>query len=130
MNAPLGIDKRVEQYVRLRDKINEIKKRQKEELAPFNEALERLNGMLLEGLDLAGGNSIATAAGTVYRTEKRSATIADAEIFRKYVIDNEAWDLVDIKANVTATVEFIDDHQKPPPGVNYNSHYEVGVRRK
>lgn len=123
------IAKRVEQFVKLRDKIKEIKERHKTELQPFNATLEQLNALLLAHLNQVNGNSVATDAGTVYRTEKKSASLADAEAFMNYVIATQAWDLVDRKANVTAVEDFINSNHTPPPGVNYSSTHVVGVRR-
>ncbi|KRQ07508.1 hypothetical protein [Bradyrhizobium manausense] len=75
------------------------------------------------------GNSVATDAGTVYRSEKKSASLADAQAFMDYVIQNNAWDLIDRKANVTAVEDFINQHNAPPPGVNWSSTFVAGVRR-
>jgi len=75
------------------------------------------------------GNSIATDAGTAYRTEKKSASLADSEAFMNYVIANQAFDLLDRKANVTAVEEHIKENDAPPPGVNFSSTFVVGVRR-
>lgn len=126
----VDIAKRVGQYVALRDKIKSIKDRHKAELAPFNEALDQLNGMLLHHLDSIGSDSATTkGVGTVYRTMNRRASIADAANFRRYVIGAEAWDLCDWKANAPAVEAFIEEHKSPPPGVNFRTEYEVGVRR-
>lgn len=124
------IAKRVEQYVKLRDKIKQIKDEQKKILKPYNETLEQLNALLLAHLNGLNGNSVSTDAGTVYRTEKKSASLADAEAFMEYVIANNAFDLLDRKANVTAVEDHINEHNAPPPGVNFQSTFEVGVRRK
>lgn len=124
------IAKRVEQYVKLRDKIKQIKDEQKKILKPYNETLEQLNALLLAHLNGLNGNSVSTDAGTVYRTEKKSASLADAEAFMEYVIANGAFDLLDRKANVTAVEDHINEHNAPPPGVNFQSTFEVGVRRK
>lgn len=131
MNAQpkVGIDVRVEQYVKLRDKIKDIETRHKEELKPFKETLEKLNAVILAHLNLVGGESIRTSAGTAYVTEKKSASLADPQAFMEYVITNEAWDLLDRKANVKAVGDYIDEYNAPPPGVNYTSTSVVGVRR-
>lgn len=137
MNAPASaavsptpnIGKRVLQYVQLRDMIAAKKKQQKEELKPLEDTLEKLNDLLLGYLNATNQNSSNTDGGTVYRTEKTSATLADGDAFMRFVIGSEAWDLLDRKANKTAVKEFISKNQSPPPGVNYTSFYEVGVRR-
>lgn len=130
MNAPttdIGI--RVDQYIRLRDKIKEIEAGHKEELKRYKDTLEKLNAVILQHLTLVGGESIRTAAGTAYVTEKKSASLADPAAFMDYVIANGAWDLLDRKANSTAVADYIAEHDAPPPGVNYSTTLVVGVRR-
>lgn len=129
MQAPPAIDVRVEQYIRLRDKIKEIEARHKEELKKYKDTLEKLNAVILQHLTQVGGEGIRTKAGTAYITEKKSASLADGQAFMNYVIANGAWDLLDRKANVTAVADFIAEHSAPPPGVNFNSTFVVGVRR-
>jgi hypothetical protein len=120
---------RVAQYVKLRDLIKDKEKEFKENLAPYKKALEDLNSVLLNHLNQVGANSVNTDEGTVYRTEKNSASLADPAAFMEYVIANEAYDLMDRKANVTACAEFMKEHNTLPPGVNFSSAYIVGVRR-
>jgi hypothetical protein len=123
------IGKRVEQFVKLRDLIKSRDDEHKKAMKPLRETLESLNSVLLAHLNDMGGNSIATDAGTAYRTEKKSASLADSEAFMNYVIANQAFDLLDRKANVTAVEEHIKENDAPPPGVNFSSTFVVGVRR-
>lgn len=143
MDAPItpDLNVRVSQYVRLRDKIKEIKDRHKAELKPFIETQAQLNALILGLLDQAGAESVRTDSGTAYKTLDRSATLADRSAFWEYVQAEQAWHLIDYKANVTAVADFIADKAEaaktdplvvpaPPPGVNYSETWEVGVRRK
>jgi len=125
----IDISVRVEQYVKLRDKIKEIEARHKEELKPYKDTLEKLNSVILQHLTQVGGESIRTQAGTAYVTEKKTASLADPQAFMDYVVTNSAWDLLDRKANVKAVTDYIDEHKAPPPGVNYSTTNMVGVRR-
>jgi hypothetical protein len=129
MDQPLDINKRVGQYVALRDKINEIKEKHKAELAPYNEALDQLNSLLLDHLNSVGGDSVKTASGTVYKTGKKSATIADKTAFWAWVVANGDWDLLDYKANANAVAEHVEKNGTLPPGVNLTTNNLVGVRR-
>lgn len=129
MTAQPKIDTRVEQYIKLRDKIKEIETKHKEELKPYKDTLEKLNAVILAHLNLVGGESIRTSAGTAYITAKKSASLADPQAFMEYVISNEAWDLLDRKANSTAVADYIEQHDAPPPGVNFTTTNVVGVRR-
>lgn len=126
---PESIDELVAQYVKLRDKLKEADDAHKEKTKMARAYLEQLNGKLLERLNDVGGESVKTAAGTVYRTTRKSATIADGGAFRSYVIENEQYDLVDWRANAVAVGEYISEYAAPPPGVNFSTAFTVGVRR-
>jgi hypothetical protein len=126
----VDISKRVDQYVRLRDLIKTKEDEHKAVLKPYKEMLEKLNSVLLDHLNTINGESVRTDTGTVYRTEKKAASLADPDAFMRYVIGSEAWDLLDRKANVTAVADFIEENNAPPPGVNFSTTFVVGVRRK
>lgn len=131
MNAQpkLDISKRVQQYVRLRDEIKRLDEEHKEKMKPYRDTLEKLNGVLLGHLNEINGDSVRTDGGTVFRSAKKSASLADPDAFMRFVIENDAFDLLDRKANVTAVADFIDENNVPPPGVNFSTTYVVGVRR-
>lgn len=126
---PDTIDALVEQMVKTRDRLKEADDAHKEKTKVARDYKERLEAALLAKLNEVGGESVKTAHGTVYRTTRRSATIADGAVFREFVIGNEAFDLVDWKANANAVDDFIKNEGTPPPGVNYSTAYTVGVRR-
>jgi len=127
--SKLDISKRVNQYVRLRDEIKRLDDEHKERMKSHREVLEKLNNVLLSHLNDINGDSVRTDTGTVYRSAKKSASLADPDAFMRFVIGEQAWDLLDRKANVTAVADFIEDHQTPPPGVNFSTTFVVGVRR-
>ncbi len=129
-DKPHDVAARVDQYVRLRDEIKRLDTVHKEKLAPYREALAGLDATLLDSLNAVGGDSIRTGFGTVYRTEKKSASVKDMQAFWNYVVATADFDLVDKRANVTGVADFIKDNGSPPPGVNYNIRFTVGVRRK
>lgn len=133
MNAPTAmvqINTRVEQYIALRDKIRSLEEEQKETLKPYKDTLEKLGAVILAHLNETGVESVRTNAGSAYLTPKKSATLADAKAFFDYCKSNDAWDLMDRKANVTAVGDFVEEHGAAPPGVNYSVELKVGVRRK
>jgi hypothetical protein len=136
MDAPtpptetLDIGKRVAQYVKLRDLIGDMEEAHKEAVKPYKHALDQLNNLLLDHLNAIGADHVATPAGTVHKTTKKSATIADRSVFRDWVISQQDWDLVDLRANSTAVEDHIKTHNEPPPGVNWSTYAVVGVRRK
>ena len=58
----------IEKYLALRDKKAALEAEHKKIIAPYNLVLGQLENFLLDDLNNAGGNSLATDAGTCYRT--------------------------------------------------------------
>lgn len=129
IEPPGNINDLVDQYVKLRDKVKKADDEHKKRTQHAKEYLDMLTSKLLEQLNTIGGDSVKTPAGTVYRTERRTASISDGKAFREYVIANEAFDIIDFKANAPAVEDFINSNGTPPPGVNFSKAYTVGVRR-
>ena len=126
----VDFNKRVDQFVKLRDFIKQREAAQKEELKAHKETLKLLEGVLLNHLNSVGGDSVSTASGTVYKSEKKSATLADKEAFWAYVVSQGLWELIDYKANVTAVDDYVTKNNTPPPGVNFTTMHVANVRRK
>ena len=129
LTHPQNIDQLVEQFVQLRDKIKAADDAHKKKVGPAKEYLDVLSGKLMEQLNTIGGDSVKTPSGTVYRSTRRTASIADGQVFRKYVVDNGAYDMVDWRANANAVEDFIQSQGSTPPGVNFSKAHTVGVRR-
>jgi len=128
--AAFDLNKRVGQYVKLRDFIADVKEKHKKELEPLNEMLEQLNSLMLDHLCSIGAERVGTDSGTVYRTAKKSASVADMSAFWAWVVTQNDWDLLDKKANVKAVEDFMKKNNMPVPGVNYTEKFVVGVRRR
>lgn len=126
---PDSIEELVSQVVAVRDKLKDADEAHKTKTAKARAYKDQLEAKLLERLNTLGGDSIKTSAGTVYRSSRQSASIADGALFRDYIIKNAAFDLVDWKANAPAVGDFIKQQTTPPPGINYTLAYTVGVRR-
>lgn len=123
------VEKRVSQYIQIRDKIKELNTAHEESIKPLVDLQNSLTGWLQSFLEQAGADSIKTSNGTCYSTTRYSASLADPEVFMKFVKDNNNFDLMDRKANVTAVRDYVEEHGALPPGVNLSSIKTVGVRR-
>jgi hypothetical protein len=122
-------EKRISQYIALRDRVKQLKEKHNAELKPYQEAMELLEGALLTNLNASNQESSKTKAGTAFITTERSATIADGASFRRYVIGGSLWDMVDWRANRTEVAKLVTETGSPPPGVNYAVRRTVQVRR-
>lgn len=126
----MDLDQLTSKYILLRDVISEEEAAHKQALAPKKQLLEDMAALLTQKLQALKIDSAASPMGTVYLTQKKSASIADQEAFWKFVVDNQAWDLVDKRANKVAVEDYINQFHQLPPGVNFTMVDTVGVRRK
>lgn len=128
-DIPVAVDKRVGQYIQLRDKIKEMDKRHEEERKPLLDLQNVLSGWMMEFLEKTGGTAIKTKHGTVYLSTRYSASLADPDAFMNFVIENKLYDLLDRRANSTACKDYATEKGDLPPGVNLTALQTVGVRR-
>lgn len=123
------IDKRVAQFVLVRDEIDAIKERHKAELAAYEELKLKLIGEMLAFLDRTGQESAKTAEGTVRVTVRHTAVCTDPDEFMEFVFTNNLRDLIDRRANAIACRTYAEEQGNLPPGVKINSMRTVGVTR-
>ena len=123
------LDDMVEKYLQAKDALALSDAAHKQKTARVRQWMEDQLAAVLVRLKELGADNIRTRAGTAYRSTVRSATLADPAAFRDFVAENEAWDLVDMKANAPAVKAWIDEHEALPPGVNFGETIVARVRR-
>jgi hypothetical protein len=75
-------------------------------------------------------NVSARDVGTAYKSTRSSATVADWDVFLSHVIENEAFEMLERRANKTAVEQFRAVNDDLPPGVNWSETQVVNFRRK
>jgi len=90
----MDIDAIVSSYVALRDQKAEIAERHKAEMAPYNQGLSDLEGLLMGALDKAGLQSAKTPHGTAYKNTVSSAKVIDWGTVLDFIIAEERYDLL------------------------------------
>jgi len=123
------VDEVVKGYIKLRDKKNDLKKDQAEELRPINEKMGLLENWLLRDLQTRKVESQKTAEGTAFISTVSAATVKDRDAFFKYVIENEQWDLLENRVSKTVVRDHLEDTGEVVPGVNYQETVVVRIRR-
>ena len=119
---------RISQYLQLRAKRKAIKEQFEAADKPYAEMENLLSGLILRHLDAIGADNVRTKEGTCYRSERSTATVADKQAFMKHVRESGEWELLDVKANSTATKGFIAANNHEPPGVRLTTMVTLGVR--
>lgn len=89
-----------------------------------------LKTMLLDHLNKTGSKSIATDYGTAYRTEKIKPSAADWAEIQRWIVEHDAFDLLEKRLKSTFIKEYMEANEgRIPPGVNVHREFEVSVRR-
>jgi hypothetical protein len=126
----VGVDRLVSAYIKLRDKKNEAAKKLRDLEAEYDAKLDTLKDALLEHCAEAGVESVRTSAGTFYRTVKKRFWTSDWEAMNKFMVENDAVDLLEKRIHQGNMKVFLDENPDLlPPGLNVDSEYTVNVRR-
>lgn len=121
--------KLVDAYIQLRDRRAKRKAAYENEDESDKLKQEKIEGILLQRFREEGIDSVKSPAGTAYTLTRTSATVADGEAFFNFCRENDAWELVDKRANKTAIVAYKEENNDLPPGINYSETLVLGVRR-
>lgn len=122
-------DQIVEKYLEIRQAKKAVEDRFKAELADYDKRMSVIEGYLLNQLNESGMESMRTKAGTCYKHVKTSVSVADKEVFRKYVEEQGDLSLMTISANKTRVIEILEETNELPPGLNMTRVVTVGIRK-
>ena len=119
----------VAKYIELRDKKAQIKAEYDGKVAKLDENLDKIEAVLLKTFDSAGMDSVKTEFGTAYTSTRTTASVANTDVFMKYVVANEAWHLLEKRAAKSGVEQYKAEHDDVPPGVSWRSERTVNIRR-
>lgn len=91
---------------------------------------EKIEVEFLRRFNERGIDNVSTkGVGTAYRSTRASATVADWDALIAYVTTNDAWEMLERRVNKTAVVQFKDENEDLPPGVNWSESQVINFRR-
>jgi hypothetical protein len=133
------VSKKTFQLRTIRQKIKTIKEKHEQELAEFVTFEQKLVGEIFDFLVSTNQQNAKTINGTVYKIQKITYPLEDQVEFRRHVIGTESWQLLDWRANKTATDAYrlanggemkdgILVGGDLPPGVRKNELLTLGVK--
>lgn len=124
------IDKRIAQYIEVRDALKRVDEKWEAERKPLSEIQEQLSGRIrafMESNNIT--DNLKSKSGTCYLSTRYTASLADPQAFMDYVIRTQKFELLDRRANTTAVKDYVQEHNQLPAGCNLNAIQTVGVRR-
>lgn len=124
----MTLDEMVNKYVKIRDAKGAAKKAFDDETKRMTQALEKLEGLILQQLNTQGASSVKTQFGTAFTKTRSSVTVQDREEFYNWAVQTQNLGAIDMKANAKAVRELLDEGTQVP-GVKYGETIQVGIRR-
>ena len=125
----MNVNEIVDRYIALRDRKAVLRKEYDDKVANIDKILEKAEAVMLKRFEEMGVESIKTAAGTVYKSTRTSATVGDWDAFLAHVRQTEAWEMLEHRAAKRAVEEFKAANDDLPPGINWRAEVVVNVRR-
>jgi hypothetical protein len=123
-------DKLVKAYIKMRDFRSQLKSQYEEQDSTIKEQMELVEGQMLELCKTTGADSLRTKFGTVSRTVQTRYWTGDWEAMYKFIMENNAPDLLERRISQTQMREFIKENPDAMPiGLNVDNRYAVSVRR-
>lgn len=118
-------------YIKMRDARQRLQKEYDEADSKVKEQQDLVTQALLELCKETGADGLRTAAGNVFRTVKTRYWTSDQKSLKDFILDNDAFELLENRIHQTNMKNFLEEHpDKFPMGLNIDSRYSVTVRRK
>lgn len=119
----------IDKYIEIRDKKAQLKAEYDAKKGKMDEALEKIEAVILKTFEASGMDSAKTEKGTAYTSKLVTATVADPDVFMKHVIENQAWYMIEKRCSKVGVEQYRAEHDEPPPGINWREERVVNVRR-
>jgi hypothetical protein len=127
----LNLDELVKIYLTIRTEREKLKGSWEVQDGELEQEMKLLEQSMLTVCNDTNASSIRTESGTVIRSLKERFTTNDWDNFKKFVLDNEAIDLLERRIHQGNFKEFMAEHQGEglPPGVNVMKEFTIVVRK-
>lgn len=120
------LDKLVRIYMKMRAKLSELDG----QIEVLKEQQQLIKTEIKDRLRSVGAKSMKTEHGTVSLTEKTRYYTQDWDSFKRFVIENDAVDLLEKRIAQTNMKLFLQENPTMvPPGLNSDTEIDVSIRK-
>jgi len=123
------VDSVIKTYMKLRAQKEAIDADAKARTVEIKEKLMKLEGWLKAKADADGVTSFKTDHGTAFLTTTDFATVSDWDATLKFIVDNDAFDMLERRVSKTAVRGFIEENKEVPPGITYGTKLDINIRK-
>jgi len=124
-------EKLVKAYLTIRDERNRLQREYDGKDKDLANDLASIEQVLLNSCNEIGADSMRTEFGTVIKSTKENFVCGDWDNFKKFVIDNEAVELLQQRIHQGNFKEFLSDREDEglPPGISTMREFKITVRK-
>ncbi len=116
-------------YMKLRDQKTAIEAKVKGDLTTLKGKMDKLEAYLKAQMDAQGLTSFKSDFGTAFLTTTDYANVEDWNKTLDFILDNEAFDMLEKRVSKIAVRGYIEENKAVPPGVTYGTKLEVNIRK-
>ena len=127
----MQIDKLTRIYIKIRDKRSQLADEFKVADDELKDQLEVVKTALLDYCKSNNVDSVRTAEGLVYRSQKTRYWTNDWSSMHAFIMEHNLPEFFEKRLNQGAVKEFLEENPDAvPPGLNVDSEYTITVRKK
>lgn len=129
--SEVKVDSLVSAYLTIRREREKLAKKYEQEDAVFKEQMDRLEEAMLATCNQIGAETLRTEHGTIIKTLKENYVCGDWDNFKKYIIENDALELLQQRLSQTNFKEFLSTRGEEglPPGISTMREFKISVRK-
>jgi hypothetical protein len=121
-------DQLIAAYRKARALKEELADKHKQEMAPYNNMLAKLEAGLLRELANQGLESFKGVNGTAYKRTFTNVKTSDWDLTLPWVLKNGLTHMLEKKLNKSSVQEYVQANEEVPPGITITEDIVIGVR--
>jgi hypothetical protein len=126
MDTEMPVDKLVRIYMKIRAAVQELDA----QIEKIKEQQQEVKNEIKDRMRALGTKSMKTDFGTVSLMEKTRYYTNDWDSFKKFVIEQDAVDLLEKRISQTNIKVFLEENPSLiPPGLNSDTDFDISVRK-
>lgn len=130
MEDVIPLDKLTRIYMKMRAKIQEVEAEYESKIEDLKNQQKEVKNAIKDLMLTQGSRSVRTDFGTVVLSEKTRFYTQDWDSFKKFVIEQDAVDLLERRIHQSNMAKFLEENPAlHPPGLNSDTEFDVSVRK-
>jgi len=123
------IDEAIGGYLKLREAKEKLVRSQKEQLAPINEAMYKLQLFVQQQLQEQGQTNTRTTSGSAFLQTDTSVTADDFQATLAWIREKDMWAMLEQRVSKSVVVDYVETTQEIPPGIKIKSEISCHIRK-